>query len=548
MTGRELLGVLENMPVGYLGLDRDWRITHVNVEGERVAGTPREELVGRSLWEAFPATVGTGFEDNYRHAVRERVDVVFDAHYPPPLDVWLEVRAVPDEDGLALYFVDVTERRRAQDARDAAAGRLQRVARFALALSGVETIADLVRTVAEDGLDELGCNGGAVALFDPADDQVLLSHVASSYGGAAQASYGRLPLSADLPVAHAARTGRPVLLLDREACLAFSPGMAQVLRLTGSEAFASLPLRSGGRVVGVVTAGWATAQPYDDDQLVLLETFAAQCAPVLARLQSLESERAAAGRVAGMSLALQRSLLTDLPRPAGLELAARYVPAADEAQVGGDWYDAFTVPGGSTLLVVGDVSGHDRTAAVQMAQLRNVLRGTAHAVVEPPAAILRALDRALEDLAVGALATTVLARIDRSPDDGDGDGDGSPSTLRWSNAGHPPPLVLHPDGRAELLARPSDLLLGLGLDTERQDHACALPAGATVLLYTDGLVERRGEDLDLGLQRLAGTAASLAHLGVQELCDELLHRLAEDSEDDVALLAVRVLDGTRPAP
>ena len=541
MTGRGLLEVLETMPVGYLALDRDWRITHVNAEGERAAGTPREQLLGRSFWEAFPATVGTCFEENYRHAVRERVDVVFDAHYPPPLDVWVEVRAVPGDDGLALYFLDVTERQRAHEARDLAADRLQRVAQFALALSGVGTIAELVRTLAEDGLDELGCNGGAVALVDPADDQVLLSYVTASYGEQAKESYARLPLSSDLPVAAAARTGRPVLLLDREACLAFSPAMEQVLALTGSQAFASLPLRVGGRVVGVVTAGWAEPQRYDDDQLVLLETFAAQCAPVLARLQTLEVERAAAGRVAGMSLALQRSLLTDLPHPGHLELAARYVPAADEAQVGGDWYDAFGVRDGGTVLVVGDVSGHDQAAAVHMAQMRNVLRGTAHALVQPPAAILHALDRALHELEVGALATTVLARVE--PDDASGT-----RTLRWSNAGHPPPLLLHPDGRAELLTRPSDLLLGLGLDTARHDHACALPPGSTVLLYTDGLVERRGEDLDVGLHRLADTAAQLGHLAVQDLCDELLHRLAEDSEDDVALLAVRALDPRRPAP
>ncbi|PRY13021.1 PAS domain S-box-containing protein [Kineococcus rhizosphaerae] len=536
--------VLEAMPVGYLGLDADWRIAYVNAETERVAGAPRRDLVGRDFWRTFPATVGTVFEDSYRRAVRERVDVVFDAYYPAPLDVWVEVRAVPRDDGLALYFVDVTDRRRALEDRDLAARRLRRTAHFALALGRVATIDDLVRTVAEDGLAELGCNGGSVAAPDPEDPSTLVSLLASSYGAQAQQEYGRLDLHADLPVAAAARTGRAVLVADRDACLAYSPEMGHVLEVTGSVAFASLPLRVEDRTIGVVTAGWDAPQTFDEHQLDLLETFAAQVAQALGRLQALDAERAAAAEVAGLSAALQRSLLTELPEPDHLELVARYVPAADAAQVGGDWYDAFTVRDGSTCLVVGDVTGHDRAAAVQMAQVRNLLRGTAHALVEPPAAVLGALDGAMRDLAVGALATAVLARVEQGADAAAR----GLRTLRWSNAGHPPPLLLTADGHAEFLRRPSDLLLGLGLDIERHDHTRELPPGSTVLLFTDGLVERRGEDLDHGLERLRRTAAPLGHLPLQELCDELLQRLAGDSEDDVALLALRAHPEDRPRP
>jgi len=536
--------VLESMLVGYLSLDADWRITYLNAEAERVLASGRQELLGRSLWEVFPAAVGTVFEESYRRAAGEQVDVVFDAYYPQPLDMWFEVRATPEGEGLAVYFVDVTERQRAYQARDVAARRLQRFTHFTLAVDETQTIEELVRTVAEEGLTELGCNGGAVAVLDPADADTLRSYLASDYGDDAQVHYGRLPLSVDLPVGAAARTGQVVLVGDRDACLAFSPEMEDVLEVTGAQAFASLPLRAGGRVLGVVTAGWEAAQSFDDDQLDMLQTFAAQVAQALQRLQALEAERAAARRVAGMSEALQRSLLAELPEPDHLELVARYVPAADEAQVGGDWYDAFLVRDGATSLVIGDVTGHDQRAAVQMAQVRNVLRGIAHAVVEPPAKILHALDWAMRDLAVGALATTILAKVEQ----GAGDAARGMRILRWSNAGHLPPLLVHPDGRTEVLQRPADLLLGLGPDVERHDHTQQLAPGATVLLFTDGLVERRGEHLDVGLARLAETTGHLAHLPLQQLCDELLRLLGAGSEDDVALLAIRAHPEDRPRP
>ncbi|WP_432574931.1 SpoIIE family protein phosphatase [Kineococcus sp. SYSU DK005] len=429
--------------------------------------------------------------------------------------------------------------------------RLGQVARFALSLADTSDLEELVGAVAEQGLVLLGCNGGSVAVPEDDDDphaapeqRFVIARLTSSYGPAAQDSYGRLPLSTRLPLYEAARTGRTVLVRDEAECLAYSPLMADVVEATGSIAFAAVPLRVDGQVLGVVTCGWAQAQSFEVQQLALLETFAAQCAQALARVRSLAAERAAAAKVAGMAEALQRSLLTELPEPDHLELVARYVPAADQAQVGGDWYDAFMVRDGTTCLVVGDVTGHDQRAAVAMAQVRNVLRGVAHAIVQPPAAILHALDWAMRDLAIGALSTAVLAKVEQ----GQQDAERGLRTLRWSSAGHPPPLLIHPDGRAELLERAQDLLLGLVVDTERYDHTVTLAPGSTVLLYTDGLIERRGEDLETGLARLRRVAQELAHLPVQHLCDELVARLATGSEDDVALLAVRAHPEDRPRP
>ncbi|NAZ74039.1 SpoIIE family protein phosphatase, partial [Kineococcus sp. T13] len=728
--------VLESMLVGYLHVDARWRITYLNAEAERVVGRSRRELLGRDLWEAFPAARGSLFEDNYRHALAAGVDVVFDAHYPEPLDVWVQVRAAPQEGGLAVCFVDVTERQRALEARDRAARRLQRIADFSLALGQVQSIEDLVRTVAEDGLAELDCNGGAVAVVDPAPgpgaggEPTLRSYLASSYGEDAQVTYGHLPLSAALPVAEAARTGRAVLVPDLGSCLAYSPEMHRVVEVTGSVAFASLPLRIGGQTLGVVTAGWEHPQAFETEQLVLLDTFAAQVAQTLQRLHARDAERAAAageraaataaraaaaqqaalvdvaralaqtetetdvlGVVAGRGLSLlgastpalcllestgtgvrtltleevptgvrtrlehlpaghplplvdcavdgtahfftdleratarfpaagpvgasqgvqaqasvplrareqllgslslgfpgtrewpqgdrdllaalasltaqalaritshdaeaaasaqvarfsetlQRSLLTGPPEPEHLHIAVRYSPAATDAEVGGDWYDAFVTADGATSLVVGDVTGHDRFAAAAMGQLRNLLRGIGYAVGDPPAAVLTMLDHAAHDLAVDTTATLVLARVEQTPQQRRT----GARLLRWSNAGHLPPLLVEPDGTVRFLEVPPDLMLGVDPGASRHDHEVLLAPGSTLLLYTDGLVERRRATLQAGLDWLRTTVTALSHLPVEELCDQLLARIGDQVEDDVALLAVRAHpeDGPRP--
>jgi serine phosphatase RsbU (regulator of sigma subunit) len=246
-----------------------------------------------------------------------------------------------------------------------------------------------------------------------------------------------------------------------------------------------------------------------------------------------QAERQAAAAAHRMSETLQRSLLTEPPQPAGLQIAVRYRPAAREAQVGGDWYDAFLCADGVPALAIGDVAGHDRDAAAAMGQVRNLLRGIAYTLSEPPAAVLSALDRALRDLAVGSLATAVFARLLPT--------EGGARLLRWSNGGHPPPLVLEADGSVHLLRHDPDLLLGLDPATARGDHDRVLRPGATLLLYTDGLVERREASIDDGLARLAAVVASLADARLEDLCDLLLERLGHQREDDVALLAVRVL-------
>ncbi|MGY1635288.1 PP2C family protein-serine/threonine phosphatase [Geodermatophilus sp. SYSU D00742] len=255
------------------------------------------------------------------------------------------------------------------------------------------------------------------------------------------------------------------------------------------------------------------------------------------------AERATAQRA--LSDRLQQALLTPPPEPDHLHIAVRYRPAAHEAQVGGDWYDAFLQPDGATMLVIGDVVGHDSTAAAAMGQLRGLLRALAYDNDEPPSATLTRAEHAAVGLAVSNLATVVLARIERRPDVPVS----GTRVLRWSNAGHLPPVLLAPDGSTTLLDTRPDLMLGVDPDAPRTDHTAELRDGATLLLVTDGLVERRDADLDQGLVNLREALRDLGRVPLEELCDTLLARmLPVAGADDVALVAVRAYPEDRPRP
>ena len=261
-----------------------------------------------------------------------------------------------------------------------------------------------------------------------------------------------------------------------------------------------------------------------------------------AELRRLEQQAAEAR---ALSDRLQQALLTPPPEPDHLHVVVRYQPAAHHALVGGDWYDAFLQPDGATVLVIGDVVGHDSNAAAAMGQLRGLLRALAYDNDEPLAATLTRTEHAARGLAVTSLATVLLARVERRPD--------VPvlgtRTLRWTNAGHPPPVLLLPDGTSRVLDTRPDLMLGVDPDARRTEHQLELPDGCTVVLFTDGLVERRGSDLDQGTDRLRAALADLGRTPLPELCDILLARLVpEQGSDDVALLVLRTYPEDRPRP
>jgi PAS domain S-box-containing protein len=324
----------------------------------------------------------------------------------------------------------------------------------------------------------------------------------------------------ECPVWHALTTGRTVTA-DQEVFW-HSDGTPVPVELI------AVPTVEDGAVTGVVVS-------FRD----LTDRLAAR--RQAAELQRV-TERAAAERA--LSDRLQQALLTPPPEPDHLQVAVRYRPAAHGAQVGGDWYDAFLQPDGATMLVIGDVVGHDSHAAAAMGQLRGLLRVLAYAGDEPPSATLSRAEHVARGLAVSTLATVVLARIARHPDVPAGT-----RVLRWSNAGHLPPVLLAADGTTSLLATRPDLMLGIDADAPRTDHTAELDDGDTLLLVTDGLVERRDADLDAGLATLREALRDLGETPLEELLDTLLARmLPEPGADDVAIVAVRAHPEDRPRP
>jgi serine phosphatase RsbU (regulator of sigma subunit) len=252
------------------------------------------------------------------------------------------------------------------------------------------------------------------------------------------------------------------------------------------------------------------------------------------------------GQQRALAGALQHSMLTDPPEPDHCEIVVRYVPAAEGAEVGGDWYDAFLEPGGATVLAIGDVVGHDTRAAAAMGQVRGLLRGISYSSGAPPAQVLTQVDRAVRGLGLDTMATALVARLEQTEEDLRADR----TWLRWSSAGHPPPVLLLPDGQVRVLDDDwPDLLLGVDPSAPRHDRLVAVPSGSTVFLHTDGLVERRDRDLDTGTAALVAVLAEHAALPLADLCDRVLDRLfLPDAEDDVALLAVRLHPQGRPRP
>ncbi len=535
--------VLEAMPAGFYSLDHDWRFTHVNAQAERLLGHSREELLGQVIWTAFPAMVNSDFEQSYRNAVRTAEAVNFDAYYPPPLDGWYEVRAWPSPEGLSVYFIEVTERKRARDRAERSAQRLALLAQVSAELAGT-----LDAQAATSRLPRLVVPGLArwaiVTVVDaegrPRDVGWWHPEPAARTLVERYAAVRLDAMPATSPVARALLAGEAVRAGAGEVADLLPNGEAlDLLTALAPDSAICLPLRGRGRTLGVLTLYSGPGETPSREDLATAQDVADRAGLALdnTRLYAQQQQ---------LAEGLQRSLLTEPPEPDHAEIAVRYLPAVEAARVGGDWYDAFLQPSGATMLVIGDVVGHDTEAAAAMGQLRGLLRGIATYSDASPVEVLRGLDASMAVLQTHVLATAAVARFEQSDDERKR----GITRMRWANAGHLPPLVINPDGSvAELAPWRGDLLLGVDHETLRQESVVTLDRGSTVLLFTDGLIERRDADLDAGLTRLREALSEVAGLPLEQLLDEVLERLVDGRpEDDVALVAVRLHRQDRPRP
>jgi PAS domain S-box-containing protein len=302
------------------------------------------------------------------------------------------------------------------------------------------------------------------------------------------------------------------------------PDAMSVVQLMRPRSAISTPLLSERGPVGVISLYRTSGRPaFTETDVAVVEELSRRLATGLANTDTFTREHAIAET-------LQRSLLPDaLPAVPGLDLAVRYLPATEGAAVGGDWYDAFPVAGGRIGLVIGDVSGHNIASASIMGQVRSMLR--AYAIDDPdPGVVLERTNAAVARLLPDALATVVYAVL--NPASGD---------LVYANAGHPPPIVGTVDGQPEYLDDAPGTMLGCRPDGEFSVGRRRLRAGARLLGYTDGLIERRGRDIDDGLTALLETLRHCHRGSADETCATVEAALVGAArQDDVCLLTARL--------
>ena len=447
-----LARTLESMTDAFYSLDDRWRFTFVNRQAERLLGRSRGELLDRSIWTEFPATVGSSFEQEYRRAAKSGEPASFEAYYPPPLDGWYELRAWPTPDGLSVYFREITARRQAEHERqqavreresayaaaEAANQRLSLLAeashRLAQSLEPVQVLqrlSEVVLPVLGRSLVVALTSDAASALLDrelPADETVHVVHASHADPRLLPALEGVLEaitLTRSDPVGIGAvvRTGAAEWLPDipegAYASVAPDAGTVRAMEDLGVGSALTVPLVSRGRVLGAATVSQPATGAVDR---ALLTDLGSRAAVALDNALLYRAERRT-------GLTLQRSLLPGaVPQPPGIEVAVRYRPGATGAFVGGDWYQGVLV-GEDLVLCMGDVMGHGMRSAARMGQLRAIVATLALEGHGPGALLGRLADSShlLLDLELATLLVASYAPATR--------------TLRVASAGHPPPLL-----------------------------------------------------------------------------------------------------------
>ncbi|HWC25952.1 MAG TPA: SpoIIE family protein phosphatase, partial [Solirubrobacteraceae bacterium] len=534
-----LRATFEDAPIGMARADADGRLRQVNRALTETLGRDAAELIGRTLDELGPAAeagIDAPQRDDLLNGTIPRYEVERRLRGPRGTTIPVLVTASlarplrgarPD---LILQLQDLRERRRAQRDREqliraqaaraqaeVTAERMRIMQSIAVAALGAEDLEELLRELLDRILEALDVDRAAVVLTDEARPLV-----ARAAGGVDTVVARAAHAHVDEIVERVVREGGPLAIADVNAT-GLKPGSLG----PAITSLLAVPLGEGDRLIGSLHVGTLTRRDFDEETAALLRLAADRAGLAIARTRLYERER-------GIAQELQRSLLPRrLPHVPGVALDARYLPGVNGTTVGGDWYDAIALPSGRVALAIGDVVGRGISAAATMGQMRSALRAILMQA-DDTGAMAGRLNRFAQALGPEAVMTTVVLAI-LEPATG---------TLRYTNAGHPPPLLVAPDGTARFLEDSPSPPMGVLATPRYPQHEMLLEPGSTLVLYTDGLVEEPSEVRDVGLERLL-EAARGAGEDVARTCETLLERslsAATTRSDDVTLLAVRLTE------
>ncbi|MFC7845453.1 SpoIIE family protein phosphatase [Streptomyces sp. NPDC057382] len=515
----------ERLPDGLFSLDQEGRLTYANRRCEELLGCGREELLGRHPWEVITWLRDPAYEDRYRAAMFSQEQVSFLVR--PPDGGWLSFVLYPDVHGLTgrIHPTDAptgggpagADREAGaapppEPAAGARAGALYHVVQMASVLTEAVTVRDVCRAVAEQLLPAFGVR--ELALYAVHEGRMYLLWE-SGYPEGFLTPFEGVTLDTHLPGVHALTTRLPLFFESPQDLSLAYPGIA----LDRMHAWSFLPLIASGHPVGSCILGWDAPHRFTPDERSALTALGGLTAQAMERARLYDAESAVAR-------GLQEGLLPHrLPAVEGLRTAGRYLPGTQGMAIGGDWYDVITTERG-VALVIGDVEGHSVGAAAVMGQLRSAVHAFA-ASGRPPQEVITHTNRLLAELEADAFATCCYIELD-------------PRTGRALavRAGHPPPLLRHPGGRSEMLHLEGGVMLGVQPEAVYPVTEVVLTPGSVLALYTDGLVERPGSDIETGIDTVRRCLSETPADSVEHLADRLMStaRRARERPDDVALL------------
>ncbi|WP_416963706.1 SpoIIE family protein phosphatase, partial [Streptomyces sp. Agncl-13] len=521
---------LRHMSDGFLAVDEEWRITFANLEAERTLGLSEEELFGRLLWELPTVRNVPGLEDRCRKAAAEETPVGFDAQLEGT-GRRHHLRLVPGPDGVTLYLTDVTEKRQHEEERRASelavARRAVRMGELTAALAKATTSQDVVAAVARRVLPPFAATG---LLVQAIEGDRLHTVGAEGYPDDFLATVDGRVRTPGEPGWDVIASGLPMFLSSTDEYATHYPELAARPERAGKEAWAFLPLTASGNTFGVCVVAFDRARRLTDEERTLLTTISALVAQALERARLYDAEHT-------RSRELQRSLLPRaLPELPACTAAARYLPAGQGMDVGGDWYDIIPLSGGQVALVVGDVMGHGLPEAATMGRLRTALHTLADLEL-PPDEIMSHLNELVAGMGEESYVTCLYALYDSTT-----------QICSIAGAGHPPPAVVHPDGTVHFPELSADPPLGAA-EPPFETVELKVPEGSLLVLYTDGLVESSKREMDEGMADLARLLSSAhrtesgAEADLEDLCDTLTAGLLpseHSTADDAALLVARL--------